>query len=503
MSLISNTSEMPTILLVDDDTEVTYCVQSLLECDGYNCIMATSGEDAIRIVKNKHVDIVLLDVLLPDMNGFTIAEKIKGIAPDFLPIIMISALDSDDHKIEGLTYADDYITKPFSSRELIARIKSLLRNSRLHKDLSISKQRFELLYENFPHLYISLDSQMKISDCNSFYRKKFNVTKNEIIGKSIFELFVDDEFSVLEHFFITLQKFRTVKQRIFHLKKQGTDEVIFVNVTAVFIGDDDTGLDIVIAMEDLTRQIKIQEEQKIARRQLYKSARLASIGTLASGVAHEMNNPLTAILGFSSAIMDRFDNEEEMEASELKQYLHIINTEALRCRDIVENLSRFAREGGECQTGPVKLSECIDHSVQLMHSKFVKAAVVLEKNISGEVIIAGDTAKIEQLFINILTNCVDFCDTECRIKITQTQSRDEIRFFAIKVEDNGPGIRPDIISKVFDPFFTTKEVGRGTGMGLAICYRIMEDLNGNIDIRSDGVHGTTVVLEFVKYAADY
>jgi signal transduction histidine kinase len=150
--------------------------------------------------------------------------------------------------------------------------------------------------------------------------------------------------------------------------------------------------------------------------------------------------------------------------------------------------------------GPVNLNECIDNSIKLMHNKFIKAAVKLEKDLSNEVIVAGDTAKIEQLFINILTNCVDFCETDCKIRIAQTHSRDEIRFYAIKIEDNGPGIRPDIINKIFDPFFTTKEVGRGTGMGLAICHRIMEDLNGNIDIRSDGVHGTTVVLEFVKYA---
>jgi len=502
MNLISDTKLLPNILIVDDDMEVMQCIQSLLECNEYNCILATSGEEAIRIVEKKEIDIVLLDVMLPDMNGFTIAEKIKDITGDFLPVIMISALDSDDHKIEGLTHADDYITKPFSSRVLIARIKSLLRNSRLHKDLSVSKQRFELLYENFPHLYISLDSQMNISDCNSFYRQKFNVTKKEIIGKSIYELFTDDQFIVLEHFFRTLQRFRTVKQRVFQLKKQGSDEVVFVNLTAVFIGDDDTGLYVVIAMEDLTRQMKIQEEQKIARRQLYKSARLASIGTLASGVAHEMNNPLTAILGFSSAIMDRFENNEEMEASELKQYLHIINTEALRCRDIVENLSRFAREAGECLAGPVNLNECIENSIKLMHNKFVKSAVKLEKNISNEVIVAGDTAKIEQLIINILTNCVDFCETDCKIRISQTYSRDEIRFYAIKIEDNGPGIHADIINKVFDPFFTTKEVGRGTGMGLAICHRIMEDLNGNIDIRSDGEHGTAVVLEFVKFS-DY
>ncbi len=486
------------ILIADDNKQAAQFIQTLLNVNGFTSIVAENGQKAINTVKTQRIDLVLLDIILPDLDGFAVASKIKSSTKEFLPIIMVTALCNENDKITGLSYADDYITKPFSGDELIARVKSLLRNRRLHKELSQSKARFESLYENFPHLYISLDSGKKISDCNMFFRQTFGISKSEIVGKSIFEYVIEEEHSVLEHFINSLQKNVSVKQRVFRLVGPNLNSTIYVNMKAVYIGDEGTGLWFVMAMEDVTQQLKIQEEQKIARKQLYKSARLASIGTLASGVAHEMNNPLTAILGFSSAIMDRVANNEIMDQTELSQYLQIINMEALRCRDIVENLSRFAREGGEYLASPIPLQDCIQNAIKLVNAKLVKRNITVENKIESEVIVIGDSAKIEQVFVNILTNCIDFCEPGNFVIITKANSRDDLRFFAVSVNDNGPGIDQNLISKVFDPFFTTKEVGSGTGMGLAICHRIMEELNGSIDILSDHENGTTVVLEFMK-----
>ena len=492
------TKSNETILIADDNENIARYIKIILEERGFKCLIADSGQMTVQIIESQQVDLVLLDIVMPDINGFTIASKIKSYSKEFLPIIMVTALCGEDDKITGLSYADDYITKPFSGDELIARIKSLLRNRRLHKELSHSNKRFESLYENFPHLYISLDSEKKITECNRFYRQTFNVSKIDIIGKSIFEFVAEDEHSILEHFINSLKQHANVNQRVFRFVGPHLTEAIFVNLKAVYIGDEGTGLWYVIAMEDLTQQLKIQEEQKIARKQLYKSARLASIGTLASGVAHEMNNPLTAILGFSSAIMDRMSNHEIMEQSELEQYLQVINMEALRCRDIVENLSRFAREGGEYLTGSVQLFECITNAVKLVNAKLNKSNIVVENSIDDGVFVVGEMAKLEQVFVNILTNCIDFCKPGSCIKIVRANPRDEARYYAIRINDDGPGISSEILPKVFDPFFTTKEVGQGIGMGLAICHRIMEELNGSIDMLSDKGHGTTVVLEFPK-----
>lgn len=491
-----NSSEI--ILIADDNEQTSLYIRTLLEESGFSCITADCGQMTVEIIETQSVDLVLLDIVMPDINGFTIANKIKTHSKEFLPVIMVTALCSKDDKIAGLSFADDYITKPFSGEELVARIKSLLRSRRLHKELSQSNARFESLYENFPHLYISLDSEKKITDCNRFFRQTFNIAKTEIVGKSIFEFVAADENTILEHFINSLCQYSSVKQRVFRLVGPNLTETIFVNLKAIYIGDEGTGLWYVMAMEDITKQLKIQDEQKIARKQLYKSARMASIGTLASGVAHEMNNPLTAILGFSSAIIDRMTKQEIMESAELEQYLQIINMEALRCRDIVENLSRFAREGTEYQTSPISLSECIVNAIMLLNAKIIKSNITVDNSIDNGIMVTGDIAKLEQVLVNILTNCIEFCGPGTIVNIIKANSRDESRFYAVRINDNGPGISSDILSKVFDPFFTTKEVGRGIGMGLAICHRIMEELNGYIDVLSDKNLGTSVVLEFPK-----
>jgi PAS domain S-box-containing protein len=500
MNLSSNLFEDDIILIADDNEQTSLFIHSLLEDGGFKSITADSGQKTIQIVKSQKVDLVLLDIVMPDINGFTIANQIKGFAnDDFLPVIMVTALTGQEDKITGLSCADDYITKPFSGDELIARIKSLLRIKHLHKELSTSKARFESLYENFPHYYVSINAKKEITNCNRFFRETFNITKEMVGGTSLFKFVVDEEHVVLEHFLNSLQSPESIKQRVFRLSDDKMGRQLHVNMKAVYIGDrEGTGLWVVIAMEDVTLQLKMQEEQKIARMQLYRSARLASIGTLASGVAHEMNNPLTAILGFSSAILDRLKNNETMEYNELEQYLQIINMETLRCRDIVENLSRFAREGGDCLTAPVKLYDCLNDAIKLMHPKLVKSNINIKIAPGESTSVIADENKLEQVFINIITNCIDFCGDNSSITIKPGQPHDASRFYAIRISDNGPGIDPKFLPKVFDPFFTTKEVGRGTGMGLAICHRIMEEFNGSIDIISEKNKGTTVVLELLK-----
>lgn len=489
-----------TILIADDNEQTSLLLQTLLSEEGYNFVTADTGQKAVKVITSQRIDLVLLDIVMPDVNGFTVASQMKALSREnFIPIIMVTALCGEDDKITGLAYADDYITKPFSGVELIARIKSLLRIRHLHEELAQSKSRFEALYENFPHLYVSIDSEKKITDCNRFFTTAFKVSKQEIVGKSFFDCILQEDHIDLDHFLNELESPGSVRHRVFRLNVSCRKEPTFATLKAVYIGDKGPGaLWAVIAMEDITEQLKMQEEQKIARQQLYRSARLASIGTLASGVAHEINNPLTAILGFSSAILDRLSNNENMEHSELEQYLQIINNEALRCRNIVENLSRFARESGDCQVRQVQLSECIKDAIKLVNAKLVKARIDVETTVSESVFIAANANKIEQVFVNILTNCIDFCGENCQVKIYTVPSRDDARFCAVHVEDNGPGIETEILSNVFDPFFTTKEVGCGAGMGLFICYQIIEEHFGSIDILSEQGKGTTVVLELPK-----
>jgi PAS domain S-box-containing protein len=486
-----------TILIVDDDREAAKYIETLMQYEGFTTRVAHCGAEALEFIKQKPVDLVLLDVLMPDMNGVDVARAMKKNAgKDFLPIILVSALSTEADKVGGLTYADDYLTKPFSSEELPARVKALLRIKQLHRELSLSKSRYEGLYENFPHLYVSIDSKRLITECNRFFRQTFSAHREDIIGTSFYSLFREQDRPHVESFLnsFSLSDLPSVGQRTFTIIRTATNEPLQLSLKAVYTGEADDNLNIVIAMEDITEQVRMQEQQKIARQQLYRSARLASIGTLASGVAHEINNPLTAILGFSSALLGRIRAEEPIEGNDLKEYLEVINTEALRCRDIVENLSKFAREG-EVAMVNVKLRTCVEDAVKLTHSRAAKANITIEMNVDSGAIVVGDANKLEQVFINIIANSIDFCPSGSKVTIRNVPSDETERYCRIIVADNGPGIGADILPKVFDPFFTTKEVGEGTGMGLAICYKIIEECNGRIDITSEPGGGTTVILD--------
>ncbi|HEX2956168.1 MAG TPA: ATP-binding protein [Chitinispirillaceae bacterium] len=486
------------ILIVDDNQQTAEYIRCLLEEDGFDSVVALTGKEALEIVKELKVDLVILDVIMPDMNGIDVAAEIKASSASlFLPVIMVSALGAAEDKVAGLKFADDYITKPFSGDELIARVRTLLRTRRLHIQLSQSKLRYECLYENIPHFYLSIDPERKINECNRSFREVYQICKPEIIGKEITSFFAEEDRSILAGFLDDLEKTKksSSHDRIFTMSVPQSDHPVFVKLNAVYMGEETSGWAIVIAMEDVTKQVQLQEEQKIARKQLYRSARLASIGTLASGVAHEMNNPLTAILGFSSALLDRVDHHESIDDAELDQYLRIINVEALRCRDIVENLSRFAREADVTQKH-FSLNNCINDAIQLVRSKASRANITISNELKEVIEIYADQNKLEQVFVNLLSNAIEFCQSGAMVKIVPVTPVDTSKGFTIKIVDNGPGIKPDILPKVFDPFFTTKTVGTGTGMGLAICHKIMEETSGSIDIISEEGNGTSVVLHF-------
>jgi len=488
-----------TILIVDDNEDTAEYIATLLDDAGYRTIVVDCGVKAIEIIKEKKIDLALLDVLMPDMNGMAVAQQIKSFAgTDFLPVILVTALCTDADKVEGLQYADDYLTKPFSADELLARINSLLRIRRLHRELLHSKERYQCLYENFPHLYISINSARNITNCNRFFREKFALSSETIVGKSIFTLFREQDHETVEAFLQSFNENNTslVDQRIFTAVNPENGENMQLSLKAVYTGLEDDGLNIVIAMEDITVQVRLQEEQKIARQQLYRSARLASIGTLASGVAHEINNPLTAILGFSSALTSRIEQREPLDEQELSEYLGIINKEALRCRDIVENLSKFAREA-DIETVRVNLRQCVEDALKLIHARANRANLTIVNNIDPSILIRSDANKLEQVFINIFANCIDFCTSGSQVIIGNKPVSDSDKYCSISIADNGPGIAADILQKVFDPFFTTKEVGQGTGLGLAIVHKIIEESNGHIDIISEQGIGTTVLLDMV------
>jgi PAS domain S-box-containing protein len=483
------------ILVVDDDRNAASYIADFLRNAAYGVSVCHSGPEALDFIKSQPVDLVLLDVMMPGMDGFATAAELKKSFGKtiFVPIIFLSALSGQQEKITGLQHADDFVTKPFHTDELLARIRVMLRIRELQRELFVSKSNYEFLYENAPHMYVSINENREVSDCNAMFCRKTGRTKEQALGTSLFLYFGPDDHRVIRAFLDSLASGKIPPQLPAFVFAGGTAaaETVYVNLSAVCLDNRGERSSFMVAMQDVTQNVRLEQEQKNARTQLYRSARLASIGTFASGVAHELNNPLTAILGFSGALVERIKKNETIDKDELEQYLGIIHAETLRCSDTVENLSRFAREG-EAQIKEFDLGECVNGAFKLVKAQASRKRIEIVAQIPAAIRVKADMQKLQQAVVYVLTNSVDFCGEGSRVSVSADSGKG---FARIYIRDNGPGIPAAILPKVFDPFFTTKQVGQGMGLGLAMSHVIMEECNGAIDVSSEAGKGTTVILE--------
>jgi two-component system NtrC family sensor kinase len=263
----------------------------------------------------------------------------------------------------------------------------------------------------------------------------------------------------------------------------------------------------------IVHYLKDVTDQKRLEQQLIRSDRLASLGTLVAGIAHEINNPLGIIAGYSEALIDRAGDKgllDNKEFEDFPEYLTTIHNEIFRCKNILRSLLDFARPS--CGTfREIDINELIKEVILLVNHKAKRLEHHIELRLNRELPkIYADPGSLRQLFMNIIINSIYFTPERGTI-IIRTGSdgddgnggpdpgRDRIK---VSVSDTGKGISRDLIDKVFDPFFTTKPVGEGTGLGLAICHKIVEEHGGDMDVESEEEKGTTFIIRLPANARD-
>jgi len=239
-------------------------------------------------------------------------------------------------------------------------------------------------------------------------------------------------------------------------------------------------------VKERTRQLKEAESQ------LIQSAKMATIGTLAGGVAHEINNPLGAILtNTQMLLMEVKDPEQQKE-------LKLIEEGTKRCRDIVRTLLKYSRKPEFDEFKSINLNNIIADTCNLVQHQLDKENIKIEVEYGEIPNINGNSNELQQVFTNLILNARD------AIKKTGKPGKITIRtfqegiFIVSQVIDNGCGIPKENMDRIFDPFFTTKDVGEGTGLGLAISYKIIEKHNGKVEVSSKVDKGTTFTIRFPK-----
>ncbi|MCB2195197.1 MAG: PAS domain S-box protein [Bacteroidetes bacterium] len=230
---------------------------------------------------------------------------------------------------------------------------------------------------------------------------------------------------------------------------------------------------------------------KKTQKQLIHSEKMASLGVLAAGVAHEINNPLNFIKGGAVGLEDYFNENLTDHKEEISPLIEGINIGIDRAANIVKSLNHYSRKND------TKLVDCdmhmiIDNCIVMLQNQTKNRIEVQKVYTEKDHVITGNEGKLHQVIINVLTNAIQSIEGKGTINIRTQTSNEKV---LISIKDTGQGIPKDIISKIFDPFFTTKDPGKGTGLGLSISYSILEEHNGTIDIKSKVGKGTEAVIK--------
>ncbi len=231
------------------------------------------------------------------------------------------------------------------------------------------------------------------------------------------------------------------------------------------------------------------EELAAVQNTLVQSQRLASLGKLAAGIAHEINNPLGGILVLSSLVVeDLKENDPHWEN------LQEVIKQTMRCRDIVKGLLQFSRQE-EGKTEYVKVNDILNNTLSLIEKQALFHNIEVVKNLEDELpYILGDNSQLQQVFINVILNAVQAMKEICTLTINTSHDKKN-DMVVIEISDTGCGIPEAMIDRIFDPFFTTKEVGEGTGLGLSIAYGIVTKHHGRMTVKSKVNEGSTFMIK--------
>jgi len=243
---------------------------------------------------------------------------------------------------------------------------------------------------------------------------------------------------------------------------------------------DDSGKRLGLLLRDVTEDVELHD-------QLAMAEKLAGLGTLTAGIAHELNNPLVSIMGFTEAILAETDSEK------IQRFAGKVFDRSKHMSSIILNMSGYSRSALSAVEKDVDLNERIDAAIDIAILTTYNNDIHLDKKFSDLPPIKAKPEEIQQIFINLLVNAVQAMEGKGELEISTVRDNGNV---IAKIKDSGPGIPKEFLSKIYDPFFTTKEQGKGTGLGLNIVHQLVLKYGGKIDVSSDPNQGTTFSLSF-------
>ena len=532
------------VLVVDDDEAVNAMLSDVLSRHGYHTDTADAGEQALAKYRRDAYDVVVSDIKMPGMEGTDLLREIREIDEDTSVILVTGYADLASAREAVKSGAFDYVLKPFNLMEFVREVDDAAAETRRHRDEREEREKLEVLVEERTQ-----DLEFQSSVLQLEQERFHGILKNANFGLLV--LNGDDDGVILINHqakrYLQLRPERSVEFFAEHFRQLFPDEIserIARLVATVketgkvcrlpsFTNDEGLILDVqsypvlaagtlratVIVVNDITEQSRLEEK-------LLMSSKLAGIGELAAGIAHEINNPIGFVASNTrtlrryvkdlaelvgeyhklrdvastseacaelvkkiEALEDRLDVDYVLEDM---QSLVSENRDGIeRVVKILRDLKDFSRADDETPQ-QVDLNTVIEDALNLARNE-LKYKAQVETSLGELPPITGHPGQLSQVFINMLVNAANAIEHKGTITITTTVIDDKV---VATVRDTGSGIPPEVLSRIFDPFFTTKARGQGTGLGLSIALDIIQQHGGTISVESTPGTGTTFTLEF-------
>jgi histidine kinase len=364
-----------------------------------------------------------------------------------------------------------------SKGEIIATMEmnlDITHRKHLEEKLEKSEKKYYAIFNNIPNPVFVLDMDtLKILDCNESVTTVYGFGKNEIISKPFLDLFKEEE---REKYGFKMRAYSVLNQ-VKHIRKDGNTVYVNIRISPSEYPGQKVFL---VTTSDITKRLE-------AEQQLIQASKMATLGEMATGVAHELNQPLTVMKTASSFLMKKVGKKEPIRDDVLFTLAEEIDSHVDRATKIINHMRQFGRKS-DMTLEKVNINRILESAFEIFSQQLkVRGIKVVWETDENLPLVMADADRLEQVFINLLINARDAIEDRCEKegnksckKIITIKTGVEKGQVEISIKDTGTGIPASISEKIFEPFFTTKKVGKGTGLGLSISYGIIQDSKGSI-----------------------
>jgi len=364
---------------------------------------------------------------------------------------------------------------------------------RLEKKVQKSERKYRAIFNNIPNPVFVLDKEsLQVLDCNDRVTDTYGFNKEEILMNSFLNLFDEKE---RERYELEIKTYSVLNQ-VRQINKKGQTIFVVISISPF----DYLGREVLlVTTSDITKRL-------MAEQHLIQASKMTTLGEMATGVAHELNQPLSVIKTASSFLIKKVNKKEAIKEEVLKIMAEEIESHVDRASKIINHMREFGHKS-EVIKEKVKVNEALNKAVEIFSQQLKLREIDVIKEFEENLpLILAEANRLEQVFINLLINARDAIEDrleqsvhkniEKKIFLTTRSSEDMV---VIEIKDTGAGIPKSILDKIYEPFFTTKKVGTGTGLGLSISYGIVQDYDGTIKVETQEGEGSTFIIQFPIY----